>query len=52
MASDAESLAAIKFTVDAGLACLLSKTEIIWLIQRVEQLEKENQNLRDALASD
>jgi polyhydroxyalkanoate synthesis regulator phasin len=29
----------------------VNQAEVTWLIQRVEQLEKEVQNLRDALAS-
>lgn len=47
--TDAERLREINTTISEGLAVLLSETEIIWLIQRVEQLEKENQSLRDAL---
>jgi hypothetical protein len=49
--TDAERFAVIKTTADEGLACLLPSPEIVWLVQRVEQLEKEAQNLRDALAS-
>lgn len=49
--TDVERLREINTTISQGLACLLSETEIVWLALRVESLEKENQNLRDALAS-
>jgi hypothetical protein len=49
--TDEESFARAKHFVSEGLGCLLTEGDIAWLVLRVEQLEKEVQNLRDALAS-